>query len=193
MLDDTPSAKTAPTPPREGSRCRRRPVLAGAALLLLLGLWGLRFFASSPAGPTIGAAAPEFRLPDLTGQTASLVQYRGKVLLLDFWATWCVTCEEELPFLKRLHAAYRERGFELLAVSVDEQGRGILAPFAEKRGIPWRILLADAENVRRYGVFGLPTKYLLDREGVVASKYVGWTDPTALEKDLQALLERRPS
>lgn len=167
---------------------RALAVLAGLGLLAWLALRG-----PAPSGPREGSPAPPLELVDLGGQSASLEQYRGRVVLLDFWASWCGGCIEELPRLKSLHAAYHPLGLELLAPSLDEGGRADIAAFAREQGIPWRVFTMEPERARAYGVLGLPTKYLIGRDGIVARKYVGVPDPQELERDLRSLLERRAS
>lgn len=135
-----------------------------------------------------GAAAPPIRLTDVAGQSHTLAQYRGSVVLLDFWATWCDTCVVELPDLRRLHDRYRSKGFEILAASVDVDGRKALLPFIAQHSIPWRVLLADGETTRAYRVFGLPAKFLIDAEGSVARRYDGPVDLSVLETDIRRLL-----
>jgi len=172
----------------------RDKIWLAASGALVLAAAAAYFAAVPPVGAAIeGKPAPPLVLADLSGQTASLAEYRGKIVLLDFWATWCVTCLEELPELKRLYSALAPRGFELLAPSVDEEGRKALLPFVAKHGVPWRVLLADRPSLRLYPVFGLPTKYLIDREGIVSRKYIGPVPVSSIENDVQSLLQRRSS
>lgn len=180
--------RTPPAPAR-GRRRRLAAWSAAAAAGLAVAWWALRG-AQAPEGPVEGAAAPELRLADLSGQAASLSQYRGKVVLVDFWATWCEACREELPDLKRLHGNLHPKGFELLGASLDEDGRKALLPFVAENSIPWRVLLGDENAVRAYNVYGLPAKFLIDRDGIVARKYVGWVEPAELERDIEALLNK---
>jgi len=140
-----------------------------------------------------GFPAPSFSFVDLSGRPATLSEYKGRVVLLDFWATWCEACQDELPALKRIDAQYRGRGFELLAASVDEDGRKALLPYVAQNAIPWRVVLANADGVEKYSVFGLPTKFLIDREGVIARSYVGEVEPQAVEEDIKTLLKGRNS
>ena len=167
-----------------------QPVYAVLALAALTGLFWL-IGSRSSGGPRPGAPAPGFQLTDLAGRTATLAEYRGKVLLLDFWATWCDTCQEEVPWLKTLHARFHDRGLELVAASVDDTASPVQA-FAARRELPYRVLLADYATARSYDVWGLPTKFLIDPEGLIYRRYVGEVTAEELEKDLEALLTRRP-
>lgn len=138
-----------------------------------------------------GSPAPVLALVDVSGQEAALTQYRGKVVLVDFWATWCTTCIHELPDLKRLYQTYRPQGFEILAPSMDAEGRKVLLPFIAEHGIPWRVLIGDLESSQTFDVYGLPTKVLIDPSGKVVRKYSGAIDPSRLEKDIQSLLPQK--
>lgn len=166
--------------------------LAGAAVGLVVFATAQRF--AKTKRPTVeeGAAAPEIRLTDVAGQSHTLARYRGHVVLLDFWATWCESCVLELPELRKLHERFRTQGFEILAASVDAGGRSALLPFIAQHSIPWRVLLADSETTRAYRVFGLPAKFLIDPDGLVARRYDGPIDPRVLETDIRRLL-RAPS
>lgn len=135
-----------------------------------------------------GAQAPALRLTDVAGQSATLAQYRGQVVLLDFWATWCDSCVLEVPDLRAIHSRYRSKGFEILAASVDVDGRKALLPFIAQHSIPWRVLVADSDTTRAYKVFGLPAKFLIDSEGLVSRRYDGPVDPRVLETDIRRLL-----
>lgn len=164
---------------------------ASAAVAAALIAAAVVVFGRGESAPREGSPAPALELADLDGQPAALTHYLGRVVLLDFWATWCEQCQEELPELKRIHGAYRGRGFELLAASVDAEGRKALVPFAGKNRVPWRILVADAASVRAYGILGLPTKFLIDRDGIIARKYAGPVEPAELERVIRTLIEKK--
>lgn len=140
-----------------------------------------------------GAAAPEFKLAKLAGGLASLDDYRGRVVLLNFWATWCPSCVEELPALERLHRAHGGGGLSVVAVSVDEKGRAAVTPFVERLGLTFPVLLADSRVSAAYQVGGLPTTYLLDPAGVIVKRYAGPVDLKRLENDILDQLQRRKS
>lgn len=180
-----------PTNRKVSEKSWRRIVYVTALVVMGALIYRLARTPPRPGGPREGSAAPRLRLVDLSGQTATLEQYRGRVVLLDFWATWCDACNEELPSLKTLYADFHGRGLEFLAVSVDEAGRKALLPFVAQNAIPWRVLLADSDVVESYRVFGLPTKFLIDPQGIVARKYVGSVDPKMLEQDIRELLRRK--
>ena len=153
------------------------------AALLLLAACG------SPAG---SRQAPEFTLPDLAGRTVSLASYRGKPVLVNFWATWCDSCREEMPALEDL---YRRSGdkFSVIGVSLDDDAAKAVPPFAKGHGLTFPLLIADQKIIAGYAVRGLPTAYLIDAEGRIARRWVGALDVRAVENDILALLKRRPS
>jgi peroxiredoxin len=141
-----------------------------------------------------GDRAPEFTLRSLDGKTVSLSSYRGKVIMVHFWATWCPPCVEELPTLERLYRAQTGKDLEILAVSVDEGGAGAVGQFMQKNRFALPVLLNPDQSVaRRYGTFKFPETYLVDREGIVRRKIIGaadWTSPAA-QKIIQAMVDTK--
>lgn len=138
-----------------------------------------------------GSPAPAFQLAGLSGGLSSLSDFSGRVVLLDFWATWCEDCRKEMPMLQSLHRRLEGRGFTVVAVSLDEDGRKVVAPFVSRHGLTYPVLLADDKVKAAYRIYGLPTAYLLDREGTVIARYIGVIESAALENDILKLLERR--
>jgi peroxiredoxin len=130
---------------------------------------------------TSGDRAPEFRLQTLDGRQVSLSDFRGKVVLVHFWATWCPPCVEEIPTLDRLYHQLGGRDLELLAVSADESGADAVTVFMKKNRIDVPVLLdPDRTAARLYGTFKFPETYIVDRQGVVRYKAIGprnWGDP----------------
>ncbi|MBI5597189.1 MAG: TlpA family protein disulfide reductase [Elusimicrobia bacterium] len=167
--------------------------LSIAAAALAVGV--LAFLLSRPdaGGPVVGSLAPEFRLTDLSGRTVTLADYRGKVVLLDFWATWCSSCESEVPGLKALDDRFKGADFALLAASVDEAGPEVVARYAADKALTYRILFADEATSKAYRIFGLPSKFLIGRDGKLVRKYLDVVAPDALAQDVQTLLQRSPS
>jgi peroxiredoxin len=131
--------------------------------------------------------APDFSLPDSHGNRQRLSMFRGRVVLLNFWATWCAPCQAEMPALERFYQTYRERGLTVLAVSSDRQGGTAVAPFLEQHNLSFTALLdSTGEVTRMYGVSSLPTTYLLDRQGQLVTVATGgslWA-----ESESQALI-----
>lgn len=148
--------------------------------------------ATSPR-PTIGSQAPEFRLLDMNGRPVALSDLKGKVVLLNFWATWCFPCRVEMPSMEVLYRSYRDKGLEILAVSVDEQGPAVTRPFQEDKGLTFPILHdRDYQVGLIYGARSLPMTYIIDRHGVIRQRVFGsreWDTPEARQGILDILEE----
>jgi cytochrome c biogenesis protein CcmG/thiol:disulfide interchange protein DsbE len=137
-------------------------------------------------------AAPQFSLKDSTGKTINLTDYRGKVLLLDFWATWCTGCKMEIPWFSEFEKAYGARGFAVVGVSMDESGWSVVKPFLAKNHLPYPILLGDGPTARRFGIRALPDTFLIDRQARVAAAYrASLVDKNDVEANIKALLSER--
>lgn len=118
--------------------------------------------------------APELALRDASGATVRLSDYQGKVVLLDFWATWCGGCREEIPWFMEFEREYHDRGFAVLGVSMDEDGWSAVKPFVDERKINYRIVMGNERAARLYGgVEALPVAFLIDRTGKIAATHVG--------------------
>jgi peroxiredoxin len=139
-----------------------------------------------PAGPVgEGHPAPAFTLPALDAEPVSLSDLRGRVVLLNFWATWCKPCEDEMPAMQRLHAALAGDGFELLAISVDA-GDAEVRAFRDRLALRFPILRDPDQRVAAsYQTFRFPESWLVGRDGVVVARYVGpreWDAPRYVER-----------
>jgi peroxiredoxin len=127
--------------------------------------------------PGINTPAPPFRLPDLDGDVHSLPEYQGKVVFLNFWATWCGPCKVEMPAMEALYQAFRSQGLEILAVSVDQQGAAVTRPFKEAMGLSFPILHdSDYQVGLTYGARTLPMTYVIDRQGIIRQRVFGARD-----------------
>jgi len=150
--------------------------------ILILALWGR---GRAPA------LAPDFAVPDLSGQAVRLSAYRGQVVLVNLWATWCPPCREEMPSMQRLYDKLGGRGLVLLAVSEDEGGVGAVKAFVEQMKITFPVLLdPEGEVGRRYGVWGYPESFLVDRAGRIVERVIGpraWDTPEQVAS-IEALL-----
>ena len=140
----------------------------------------------------VGDEAPNFQLRDLAGNMVSLSQLRGKVVLLNFWATWCGPCRVEMPAMEQLYRSYSRKDFEILAVSTDAQGAAVTRPFQQEMGFTFPILHdADYRVGLLYGARSLPMTFMVDRKGIVRQKVPGarnWDAPEAREL-VQAMLK----
>ncbi|MCK5394776.1 MAG: redoxin domain-containing protein [Gammaproteobacteria bacterium] len=129
--------------------------------------------------------APVFLSENLRGGNTSLADYKGKVILLNFWATWCIPCRAEMPGMETLWQKYRERGLVIAAVSVDEGSRGRIETFSKLLDLSFPILLdPESEVSDLYEVSNMPTSFLIDRNGKIISRIVGtkeWTSPEAVQ------------
>ena len=144
-----------------------------------------------------GGKAANFKLEALDGSTVSLEQLKGKVVFLNIWATWCGPCREEMPSMETLYDELRpNRDFVMLAVSQDTRGRLVVAPYVEKNGYHFKVLL-DPENKvgEAYDVSGVPETFIIDREGRIVAHHMGafdWSRPDVKDA-LKQLLESKPS
>ncbi len=119
--------------------------------------------------------APDFLLKTLEGQEIALSGLKGKVILLDFWATWCGPCKESVPHLIQMYKNYKDKGFELIGMSTDKAGDlEMVHRFVKSMDIPYPIILTPDEVARRYKITGLPTTILIDRKGKIREKVVGF-------------------
>lgn len=125
--------------------------------------------------------APDFSLSDAYGNMQRLSAFRGRVVLLSFWATWCPPCLDNMPALENFYRAHRDQGLTILAVASDQQGGAVVTPFLRQHGLSFMALLdSTGEVTRMYGVSSLPTTYLLDRQGRLVTVAIGdslWADP----------------
>ena len=132
---------------------------------------------------SLGSLAPEFKLWDLNGKPVSLVSHRGRVVLLNFWATWCGPCRVEMPAMEMLYREFHRKGFEILAVSTDRQGSAVTRPFTESLGLTFPILHDSDYRVGvTYGARTLPMTFLVDRHGIIRHRIFGardWHSPEA--------------
>ena len=133
--------------------------------------------------------APEFALKDADGKTVRLSDYKGKVVLLDFWATWCGPCKIEIPWFIDFERTYKDKGFAVIGVAMDEEGWTVVKPFISELSINYRILQGTDATASLYGgVDALPTTFLIDRDGKIVATHVGLTGKDDFEDGIKKLM-----
>ena len=158
--------------------------LAAGAICLIFPLLGRS--APGVAGQTV---APVWSLEDVDGKTVRSTDFKGKVVILDFWATWCGPCREEIPKFIALQKQYEKQGLVVVGLSVDENGADAVKPFAQRLGINYPIVLADQKTQAAFGgIEAVPTTYIIDRNGRIAKEHVGFTDKNEFENEIKPLL-----
>jgi len=134
------------------------------------------------------AVAPDFSLPEVTGGQLTLSTYRGKVVLLDFWATWCDPCREEIPRFVDMQNKYGNRGLQIIGISMDD-GPEPVRDFYQRFKMNYPVAMGNATIGQAYGgVLGLPIAFLIGRDGNIQAKHIGATDMSVFEKEIESLL-----
>jgi peroxiredoxin len=137
-------------------------------------------------------AAPDFTLSDASGNAITLSALRGKVVLLNFWATWCTPCNQEIPWFVELQNSHRSAGLEIIGVSLDEGGWEAVKPFIEARHVNYRVAIGNQEIAGLYGgVSSLPATFIIDRSGRIAAVHVGLCSQREYEGDISAALQEQ--
>lgn len=158
--------------------------------MLLLAVIGLLYFGRK-SGQTAAQhpIAPDFTLPQLDGKTLQLSSLRGKVVLLDFWATWCDPCREEIPHFVELQQKYGNQGLQIVGVSMDDSIDPV-RPFAQKFQINYPVVMGNATIGELYGgVLGLPIAFMIGRDGRIDQKHIGATNAAVFESEIVRLLQ----
>lgn len=156
-------------------------------------MFGLIVHASTAAALAPGAKMPEIGLQALSGKGVDVAALTGKVVIVDFWATWCAPCRESMPELEKLYKKYADRGLTVVGVSVDKEA-GVIKPFLEKLQVTFPIVHDGAHSLAdKFAPARMPSSYVIDRKGVVRYVHGGYHpgDVAALEKELQELLSAK--
>ena len=136
----------------------------------------------------VGRRAPEFVRRDLTGHNLDLARLHGKVVLLNFWATWCAPCQVEMPMFARWQKQYGPQQLAVIGISMDDDSESVRRTILAQR-VDYPVAMGDATLGQRYGgVLGLPLTFLIDRNGIVRAKFQGEADPGKIEASLRSLL-----
>jgi peroxiredoxin len=165
----------------------KKTILILVAGLLVFGWFILR----RPSGTKSASAlrpAPDFSLTDLSGHNFRLSDYCGKVVVLDFWATWCDPCKREIPHFIEMQSKYASQGLQVLGVSMDDDEPPV-REFQQQFKMNYPVALGSPELADQYGgILGLPITFVIDRNGRIAARHVGATDASVIEAEVQKLL-----
>ena len=134
--------------------------------------------------------APDFTLTNAAGQPLTLSSYQGKVVLLDFWATWCGGCKVEIPWYIEFHKKYHPSGLVVVGVSMDDGGMKVVKPFLAQKKIDYPVVLGNDELAKQYNLTSMPLTLLIDRDGKIAVSHAGIVDKDDFERHIQTLLKQ---
>lgn len=189
-VDGTPAAAAKD---RQGAKWGVLLVLPVVLVALVVAYVGIKK-QQPPTGIEKGNAAPTFNLARYSGGTVSLEDLRGKVVMLNFWATWCVPCVAEMPSLTGVARDYESKGFVFLAINLDEPqtAREQVGLFVAQvaPGLAQSVVFADASSTVAYGVEDLPTTYLIGRNGRILTSHIGYVSQSLLRKEIESALGR---
>ncbi len=181
---------------------KKKRVLLGVILGIIVagGLYVANRFWIAPAATTLSAQtdgaypmAPNFKLASLTGQTLSLSNFRGKVVILDFWATWCGPCRLEIPEFEDLQRKYGPQGLQVIGISEDDSAAPV-RQFYQQFKMNYPVAMAtDKVGMLYGGIFGLPTSFVIGRDGRIYAKHIGAMSEGVFEREVRQLLAARPN
>ncbi len=172
-----------------------RTFITAVALLTLAGCSSAPKVAEEPLELNIKPlaqrqVAPKFELKDANGKTVTPEEYKGRVVLLNFWATWCVPCKAEIPWFVEFDQKFKDKGFAVLGVSMDEEGWDVVKPYVAERKIGYRMVIGTEEVSTLYGgIDSLPTTFIIDKEGKIAAIHAGLVSKATYQKEIEDLLE----
>ena len=169
----------------------KRIVIWGVVALCLIGLYVMDRRSASKLKPAAsGNVAPDFTVTDLDGRKLTLSDFKGKVVLLDFWATWCAPCRTEIPHFVEMQNEYGPQGFQVIGISMDDDAKPV-REFYQQFKLNYPVAVGDDKLAERFGgVLGLPVNFIIDREGRIHSKHLGATDVSVFDQEVSELLKR---
>lgn len=153
----------------------KRTFSKGVLILGLCVIWTSLLHCAKDGKPPVQASAPHFSLKTLDDKEIALSKLKGKVVLLDFWATWCAPCRESIPHLVQLHKTFQEKGLEVIGMNTDRGNIDAIRRFVKSMDIPYSIVITPDEVEKNYGVTGLPTTILIDKSGKIRQRFMGFT------------------
>ena len=163
-----------------------RKTIAIFSIITLLLIAGCTNKANEKESAT--AAAPDFTLQDISGKKVRLADLKGKVVMLEFWATWCPPCRAEIPAIERLHTQYSGKGLTILAIALDEGGWDEVKAFVAEQKISYPVLKGTDDVSAKYMVRLIPSMFLVDKLGNIKKQYMGGGNIEAVEREIKALL-----
>lgn len=142
-----------------------------------------------PGADHLRKAAPNFTLTDSKGTSVRLSDYQGRVVLLDFWATWCHGCKIEIPWYMEFQNKYKDKGLSVIGVAMDEDGWKSVRPFLKKKRMNYAVVVGNEALAKLYAVDALPVTLLIDRDGKIADAHAGMVNKDAFESEIRVLLQ----
>jgi cytochrome c biogenesis protein CcmG/thiol:disulfide interchange protein DsbE len=165
-------------------------IKVAVSLLLLFAFASLLSSCRSSAPKGAAGGAPDFTVTDIQGQKISLSDYRGKVVLLDFWATWCAPCLQEIPHFIDMQQKLGPQGFQAIGLSMDDDLKPV-QEFYQEHKLNYPVALGDSKIATSFGgILGLPVTFVINRDGQIRKKFVGATDPAQIEQEVVAALKQ---
>lgn len=168
---------------------KRIPLIFLGSLVLIIAAFILTKQPAMSKDAGLGKKAAEFTLTDINGARKSLSDFKGKVIILDFWATWCPPCRQEIPHFISLYDQYKAQGLEIIGIALDNGGAEVVSAFSGRNKINYTVLLGNDEVSDLYGgIAAIPTTFILDKDGNIRKKYIGYNEKEVFERDIKELL-----
>jgi thiol-disulfide isomerase/thioredoxin len=169
-----------------------RRLVTGIALCVALAWVSLVSVSAATTRSALRPAAPDFELGDSQGLPVELSSYRGKVVMVDFWATWCTGCKVEIPWFMEFERKYKNAGLETIGAAMDAEGWDKVRPYLERHPFNYRIVVGNDRVAKLFSITSLPMTLLIDRDGRIADQHVGMVDKDVWEREILTLLQEKP-